>query len=423
MWSALRRGLAAAASLSFAALATATAAAPPTDGQPIDAVRLSQLRSIGLVELPEPSECDVHIYTRRFGGGSFGGDMEQLAWIREFSALTGVAQAGLQAAFSDALLSALGREPEGTPALAVRRLPRPSGVRGVFRHAEAALPTAGTDAVLSTFLRVGYVAFKPDSPFKPFVSVRVVLADVASGHLLYDQTLSAGQNPSFGDGIQVAAPWADGGATTLEALRKEPAQAALAWRAALPRLAERLARDLSLPPPPAATSAAPPAAAAEAPDPPTLGIGGKPLKLRVSADAPLLVRLPAANQPYVLRVAGEMALTADRFDIVTPELMVLDTQRRPMRRLDLTRAAVRNGRIEQALHAGPAYPGEAWLMVTPAREAPLPRWNYISATTQTIYAGIVTFENRRFLDLTGPLPASTAGPVELRADPPVMILR
>lgn len=424
MWSALRRGLAA-ASLSCAAVVTATAS--QAAGQPIDALRLSQLRSIGLVELPEPAECDVHVYTRRFGGGSFFGDMEQLGWIREFSTLTGVAQAGLQAAFSDALVSALGREPAGTPALAVRRLPRPSGVRGVFRHAEAALPTAGTDAVLSTFMRVGYVAFKPDSPFKPFVSVRVVLADVASGQLLYDQTLSAGQNPSFGDGIQVAAPWADGGATTLDALRKDPAQAVLAWRAALPLLAERLARELSLPPVPVhvpdAASAAPPAAVAEAPTTPTLGIGGKPLKLHVTADAPLLVRLPAANEPYVLRVAGELAMSADRFDIVTPELTVLDAQRRPVRRLDLTRAAVRNGRIEQALHAGPAYPGEAWLMVTPAREAPLSRWNHISATTQTVYGGIVTFENRRFIDLTGPLPASTAGPVELRADPPVMRLR
>lgn len=420
IWSACRRGLVA-ASLIGAAAATATAST--IAGQPLDDVRLSQLRSIGLVELPEPAECDVHVYTRRFGGGSFRGDMEQLGWIREFSALTGVAQAGLQAAFADALVNALGRDPARTPALAVRRLPRPGGARGVFRHAEAALHTAGTDAVLSIFLRVGYVAFKPDSPFKPFVTVRVVLAEVASGQMLYEQMLTAGQNPSSGEGIQVTTPWADDAATTLEALRREPAQAVLAWRAALPMLAERLARDLTLPSAPAAAVAAPPAAATEAPDAPMLSVGGKALKLRVTADAPLLVRLPVANEPYVLRVAGELAFSADRFDIVTPELTVLDAQRKPVRRLDSTRAAVRNGRIEQALHAGPAYPGEAWLLVTPAREAPLPRWNYISATTQTIYGGIVTFENRRFLDLTGPLPASRAGPVEFRADPPVTSLR
>ena len=354
----------------------------------------------------------------------FAADLEQLGWTREFSKLRAVAQAGLQAASSDALVNALARlEPAGAPALALRRLPRPNGVRVVFRHAEAALPTAGTDAVLSTFLRVGYVAFKPDSPFMPFVSVRAVLADVASGQLLFDQTLSAGQNPSDGEGNQVAAPWADDGATTLEALRQEPAHAVLAWRAALPLLAERLARELSLPPAPDAAVAALPAAATEAPGGPTLAIGSKPLKLRVAADALLLARLPAANQPYVLRVAGELALTTDRFDIVTPEITLLDAERRLLRRLDRTRAAVRNGRIEQALHAGPAYPGEVWLMVTPAREAALPRWNHISATTQTIYTGIVTLENHRFLDLTGPLPASAAGPVELRADPPVTALR
>lgn len=84
---------------------------------------------------------------------------------------------------------------------------------------------------------------------------------------------------------------------------------------------------------------------------------------------------------------------------------------------------MRKDRIEEALHAGPAYPGEARLVVTPAREAPLSRWNCINAPAQTIHGGIVTFENRRFLDLTGPLPASAKGPVELRADPPVTSLR
>lgn len=415
---AVRHGLAAAA-CGLACMAMVAPSGAPS-AHPLDAVTLAQIRSIGLVELPEPEECDVHVFTQRYDGGSFAADAQQLLWIREFSALTAVSKAGLQAAFSEALIRTMAREQGGTPALVVRRLPRPAGVRGVFRHTEAALPTAGTDAVLTLFVRVGYVAFKPESAFKPFVTVRAVLADVASGRLLYDQALTAGQNPSFGDGIQVSAPWPGGGDTSLDSLRKDPAQAAAAWRAALEPLADRLARDFTLPP---AATAPLPELPPSAADTPSLGIGAKPLKLRTSASAPLLVRLPASTAPYVVRVAGELGFAADRYEMVTPEVTLLDAQRQPLRRLDQHRAAVRDGRVEQAFYAGPAYPGEAWLLVTPAREAPLARWNYISATTQTIYAGVVTYKNHRFVDLTGPLHASPAGAVEVRADPPVTALR
>ena len=102
---------------------------------PFDEAALASMHSVGIVEGPEPDECNVYVYTSAFGGGSFRSDIESLSRIREFSPLVGVAQGGLQAGLAEALARTLGRERAASPALALRMLPRPASTRGQIGRA------------------------------------------------------------------------------------------------------------------------------------------------------------------------------------------------------------------------------------------------------------------------------------------------
>ena len=57
---------------------------------PFDEAALASMHSVGIVDGPEPDECNVYVYTSAFGGGSFRSDIERAAqharssFVREF---------------------------------------------------------------------------------------------------------------------------------------------------------------------------------------------------------------------------------------------------------------------------------------------------------------------------------------------------
>ena len=419
------RGLLGVAALAWLSTAQAMTALP------FDASAQPALRSIGVMPAAEPTECDVYAYTSRASG--IGSNLQDLLNIKEFSPLLGVAQAGLQAELTERLLRALATD-RGSSAPELRKLVWPSGARGVFVAAKEVLASAGTDAVLAFFTRVGYASFKPGAPFYPWLVVRAVMFDTRSGKLLYDEMVSVGFNPASGDAAQALSDGPGGGVTTLEALRAEPTQAVRAWRAALQPIAEHIARDLSSASPSVLTTQLPANFALPA-EVEKLGLGDRAKRLRLGppapdtpepaasasasaasaaaaaaapAPAPLVLRLPAFQKPYVLRVAGVVETIAKRWTTLVPQLTLLDDKLATTRQVPAARTAVRGGRIEQSIVVSEANAAEVYVVVQAQRQPPLPRWTHVHVQAIPTVA-------RTYFDLSGRTMAAQGGPVEIEA--------